>query len=169
MNSNWIYSPETLNLGQNWWFFVPCDLKIWRMTLKNMRAHLLCYFKLCALFHCHLWFQNGVKVRKCQIWSKIGTFLFRVILKFDRWPKKQQGTSSMLLQDLCIISYHGHLWNQNEVTVWKHQIWVKLVIFLPHVILKFDGWLWKTIGHLFYATSSFVHHFIAICELKLEL
>ena len=35
--------------------------------------------------------------------------------------------------------------------------------------LKFDEWPWKTIGHLFYATSSFVHHFVPIGELKLEL
>ena len=35
--------------------------------------------------------------------------------------------------------------------------------------LKFDVWPWKTIGHLFYATSSFVHHFVAIGEFKLEL
>ena len=35
--------------------------------------------------------------------------------------------------------------------------------------LKFDGWPWKTIGHLFYATSSFVHHFVAIGEFKMEL
>ena len=35
--------------------------------------------------------------------------------------------------------------------------------------LKFDGWPSKTIGHLFYATSSFVQHFVAIGELKLEL
>ena len=27
----------------------------------------------------------------------------------------------------------------------------------------------KTIGHLFYATSSFLHHFVAIGEYKLEL
>ena len=27
----------------------------------------------------------------------------------------------------------------------------------------------KIIGHLFYATSSFVHHFVAISEFKLEL
>ena len=35
--------------------------------------------------------------------------------------------------------------------------------------LKFNGWPWKTIGHLLYATSSFVHYFKAISELKLEL
>ena len=27
----------------------------------------------------------------------------------------------------------------------------------------------KKIGHLVYAASSFMHHFIAICEFKLEL
>ena len=41
--------------------------------------------------------------------------------------------------------------------------------FLSRVTLKFDEWPWKTIGHLFYATSSFVHHFVAIAEFKLEL
>ena len=40
---------------------------------------------------------------------------------------------------------------------------------LSHVTLKFDGWAWKIIGHLFYAISSFVHHFIVISEIKLEL
>ena len=35
--------------------------------------------------------------------------------------------------------------------------------------LKFDGWPWKTIGHLFNSTSSIVHHLVANCEFKLEL
>ena len=35
--------------------------------------------------------------------------------------------------------------------------------------LKFDGWPSKTIGHLFNATSSFVHHLVAIGDSKLEL
>ena len=30
-------------------------------------------------------------------------------------------------------------------------------------------WHWKTTGHLFFATSSFVFHFVAICGFKLEL
>ena len=34
-------------------FFVPCDLEIWWMTLKNHRASLLYYVKLCASFHSH--------------------------------------------------------------------------------------------------------------------
>ena len=113
-NSNWSYSPETPNLGQIRRFLEPCDLEIWRMTLKNNRAPLLCYFKLCAAFRTHWWIQTGVTVPKCPIWVKFDDFYSRVTLKFDGWP--------------C-----------------------------------------KTIGHLFYATSSFVHHFIAIGEFKLEL
>ena len=34
--------------------------------------------------------------------------------------------------------------------------------------MQFDGWSCKTPGHLSYATSSFVHHFVAIGEFKLE-
>ena len=41
--------------------------------------------------------------------------------------------------------------------------------FLSRVTLKFDRWPWKIIGHLTYATSSFVHHFITIGVFKLEL
>ena len=51
----------------------------------------------------------------------------------------------------------------------KRTIWVKIGDVLYLVTLKFDGWPWKTIGHLSFAVSSFVQHFIAIGELKLEL
>ena len=49
------------------------------------------------------------------------------------------------------------------------QIGFKSSIFSARVTLKFDGWPQKTIGHLFYATLSFLHHFVAIGEYKLEL
>ena len=51
----------------------------------------------------------------------------------------------------------------------KRPIWVKIGDVLSRVTFKFDRWPWKTIGHLFFAVSSFVHHFIAIGEFKLEL
>ena len=35
--------------------------------------------------------------------------------------------------------------------------------------LRLDRWPRKTTGHIFYATSCFDHHHIAICEFKLEL
>ena len=47
--------------------------------------------------------------------------------------------------------------------------WSQIVNFSAHVSVKFDGWPCKTIGHLFYATLSFVHHFVPIGEFKLEL
>ena len=69
---------------------------------------------------------------------------------------------------LC-ASFQSHRWIQTGVTVRKRPIRTKSVIFLYPVTLKFDGWPWKTIGHLFYTTLSFVHHFKVISEFKLEL
>ena len=69
---------------------------------------------------------------------------------------------------LC-ASFQIHWWIQTGFTVQKRSIRVEIGDMLSRVILKFDGWPWKTIGHLFYATSSFVQHFVAIGEFKLEL
>ena len=60
-----------------------------------------------------------------------------VILKFDGWPEKQQGASSVLSK-LC-ASFHSHQRIQTGVTVWKRSIWVKIGDFLSQVTLKFDG------------------------------
>ena len=68
---------------------------------------------------------------------------------------------------LC-ASFQIHQWIQTGVTVWKRTIGVKIDDF-SSVTLQFDIWPWKTIGHLFYATSSFVHHFVPIGKFKLEL
>ena len=59
-------------------------------------------------------------------------------------------------------SFHSHQWIQTGITVRKHPIWMKIGDFLSCVTLKFDRWPKKTIGHLFYATSSFMYHFVAI-------
>ena len=78
MYSNWSYSPETPNLGQIRRFLDPCDLEIWRMTLKNNKAPLLSNIKLYASFYLHMWIQTGVTVRKGLSWV--------VTLTFDLWP-----------------------------------------------------------------------------------
>ena len=101
-------------IGSKLAFFVLCDLEILWMTLKNNKAPLPCYLKLCVSFNSHRSIQTAVTVRKCPIRVKINDFLSCVTLKVDGWP-------------------------------------------------------WKTLGRLLYATSSFVHHFIPICEFKLEL
>ena len=69
---------------------------------------------------------------------------------------------------LC-ASLQSHGWIQTGVTVRKRSIRVKIGNFLSRVTLKFVGWPWKTIGHIFCATSSFVHCLIAICQFKMEL
>ena len=116
------------------------------MTLKNNRASLLWYFKLCATFHRHRWIQTWFTVQKRPIWVQIGDLFVPCDLEIWRMT-------------LTI----------NRASVWKRPIWVTIGHLLSRVTLNFDGWPSKTIGHLSYATSSFVQHFIGIGEFKLEL
>ena len=97
--SNWSYSPERLSLVKIGDFFVPLYLEIKWITLKNNRASLLYYIKLCASFQSHEWIQSQVAVRKCPIWVQIDKFLPHVTLKFAGWLSKTKGhlTSPMLL------------------------------------------------------------------------
>ena len=73
----------------------------------------------------------------------------------------------MLLQALCSISYPlvNSNWSYSPETLNLGQI----RRFLEPCDLEIWRMTFKTIGHLFYATTSFVQHFIAIGELKLEL
>ena len=122
---NGVKSPETLNLGRNWRYFVLCDLEVWWMTLKNNRAPLLYYIKLCALFQSHGWIQTGVTVQKRSIRVKIGNFLSHETLKFDGWPWKKKVTSSKQHQALCIISsaYVNSNWSYgSERAKWVHDL-----------------------------------------------
>ena len=100
--------------------------------------------------------------------TKIGSksaifFLSCVTLRLARWPWKQ--TSSALRQALCIISKLSVNSNLSDSPETFNPGQNRR--FLSRATLKFDEW--RTIGHLFYAASSFVHHFIATNEFKLEL
>ena len=165
MNSNWSCCPETPNLGQIRWFLEPCDLEIWRMTLKNNRAPLLCYFKLYAPFRSHRWIQSGVRVRKHPIWVNIDDFLSRVTLQYDVWPWKTIGhlfyaTSSFVHHFVAIGDFKLESQSGNGQFGWNSTIFRAV-------------WPWNLTDdlakHFFYAASSCVHDFIAICEFKLEL
>ena len=74
----WIQTGVTVRKRPIWVkidnFFKPYDLEIWRLILKNNRAPLLCYFKLCPSFHSYWWIQTGVTVRKRPIWVQIDDF-----------------------------------------------------------------------------------------------
>ena len=61
--------------------FDPRDLKIWLMAIKNDKAPLLRYIKLCASFQNHQRIQTGVTVRKRLSWV-----MTSVTLTFDLWP-----------------------------------------------------------------------------------
>ena len=135
---------------------------------KNNKAHLLYYIKLCVSFHIHQWIQTGVTVRKRSIWVKLDDFfelcdlgIWRMTLKNNRTP--------LLCYFKLYASFRSHWWIQTGVTVRKRSIWVNIDDFFSRVTLQFDVWPWKTIGYLFYATSNFVHHLVAIGEFKLEL
>ena len=139
------------------------------MTLKNNRAPLLCYFKLCASFRSHRWFQTWVTVQKRPIWVKIDDFFFsRVTLQFDVWPWKTIGhlfyaTSSFVHHFVAIGDFKLELQSGNA------QFGSNSTIFRAVWPWNLTDDLWETIGHFFNATSSFVHHFVAIGEFKLEL
>ena len=85
------------------------------------------------------------------------------------WQMTLQNNRAPLLCyfKLC-ASLRSHWWIQTSITVRKRPIWVKFDNFKSRATLKFDGWPCKTIGHLFYATSSFLHHFIAIGDSNLS-
>ena len=85
------------------------------------------------------------------------------------WMTPKNNKARLLYTITPCVSFHIHQWIQTGVTVRKHPIWVKLDDFFSCGTLQFDVWPWKTIGHLFYSTSSFVHHFVAIGEFKHEL
>ena len=127
-----------LKFDPNHRFFSPCDFEIWCMTLKNYRAHLLYYIKLCVSFQIHRWIQIDISLRKRSIRVEIGEFLSLVTLKFDL--KTQKGTSSILLQALCIISQPSvnSNWSYSQK---KAQFGSKLTIVLA-------VWLWNLMDDL---------------------
>ena len=91
--------------------------------------------------------------------------IWLVVVVAVYWPKQLR------------ISWCSHMktrqiwgiWNCDWPIVRKRPIWVKIGDVLYRVTLKLDGWPWKTIGYLSFAVSSFVQHFIANGEFKLEL
>ena len=139
MNSNWSYSPETLNSGQNRRLFVPCDLEIWQMTFKNNMAPLLGYFKICVSFQSHQTIQTGVIVRKRSMRVKISDFFYpcdigiwRMTLKNNRAPLPYYFKLRASVQSHRLI--------QTGVTVRKRSIRVKIGDYLSCVTLEFDRW-----------------------------
>ena len=131
-------------------FFGPCDFEIWRLTLKNNRAPLLCYFKffypvrpwnlpddlenyraplltylkLCASFRSHRWIQAGVTV-PCDL------EILRMTMKNNKAP--------LLCYFKFCAWFRSHLWIL-ELRSGKDQIGTNFVLTI--VTLTFDLWPW---------------------------
>ena len=95
--------------------------------------------------------------------------IFQPVWPWNLMDDPKNNRAPFLCYFKLFASFLSHWWIQTGITVWKHLIWVKIDDFFSRVTLQFDGWPWKTIRHLFYATSSFVRHFVVIGEFKLEL
>ena len=103
------------------------------MTLKNNRALLLYYIKLCASFQSHGWIQTGVTVRKRSIRVEIGNLLSHVTLKFDRWHWKKirhlsYATSNFVYHFIAIGEFKLELQSGNG------QFGSKSMFFAPSVL-----------------------------------
>ena len=120
---------------------------------QNNRALLLGCINPCALFQSHQWIQTGVTVWKQPIWSKpmIACPVWPLNLTHDL--ENKANLRNLIAATRLVILY------KLDSNHW----------FFSHVTLKFDWWPRKIIGHLFYITSSFVHHLEPLCEFELQL
>ena len=97
--------------------FVPCDLEIWWITLRNNRALLLYYAKLWASFQSHWWIQTWVIIRKRSIRVKISDFfvpcdleIWWMTLRNNRAPQSQHWLDKVMVPIRCIIHYVNQRW-----------------------------------------------------------
>ena len=120
-----------------------------------------------------------IKPNKANLRDLIAATGLVILLKLDsnnwffilydieiRWMTSKNKKAPLLGHIKLSALFQSHQWIQTGVTIHKCSIQVN---FLSPVTLKFDRWPWKTTGHLFCATSSFMRHFIAIYQFKLEL
>ena len=113
-------------------------------------------------------FKLGLQSEKPQSRSKLMIYFF-VTCDDEIWGMTLRiNRAAFLCYFKLCASFRSHRSIQTGVTVRKRPIWGKIVDF-SHVTLKFVGWPGKVIGHIFCATSSCVHHIIAIGQFKLEL
>ena len=106
------------------------------MTLKNNRAPLLWYFKLCAAFRSHWWIQTGVRVQKrfrSHWWIQTGVR----VRKRPIWVTLKNNRAPLLSNIKLYVSFHHQMWIQTGVTVRKRLSWV-----VTSVTLTFDLWPW---------------------------
>ena len=162
-----IQNGVAVNSGQNRWFMSRVTLKFdgwpWKIIGHLFYTTLSFLHNSKAIGELKLEWQSG----NAQFGSKSAIFLF-IPCDLEIWWSILKHNRAPLIRyiKLC-TSFHRCI--QTWVTDRKRSLRVKIGNFLSPVTLKFDRWPWKTKGHLFYADSTFLYHFIAIGEFKLEL
>ena len=164
-----------------------CQWWLWKwdtvMINNVMRLkYLFVNFSICLVYFFKIIQKTSTKSNKANLRDLIAATGLVILLKLDLnrrffspcdldiwWMTQKNNRAPLLCYFKLFASFRSHWWIQTGVAVRKRLIWVKIDAFFSRVTLKFDGWPSKTIGHLFYATSSFVYHFVAIGEYKLEL
>ena len=158
--------------------------------LKRARIALACSLRLMCVTFCYQFLCVQVPIQSMEIGNKIkkqgksegfdscgrpGNLKLDSNCQFFRpydreiwWMTSKKNRALLLYYVKLCASFQIHWWIQTEFTVQKRSIRVGNGDILSRVTLKFDGWPWKTIGH-FCATSTFVHHFLAIGGFKQEL
>ena len=156
----------SLKLDSNCRFFSLCNLKTWWMILAKSKSFIQRQ-ALCIILNPYLnsnWSCSPKTLNSVQN----GPFLVPCELELWWMTLKNNGAPLLCCFKLC-ASFRSHQQIQTGVTIQKCSIRVKTGDFLSRVTLKFDGWHWKTIRHIFCAASSFVHLFRSLSELQLEL
>ena len=167
----WIQTGVTV-LKRPVWVKISIFLSLMTLKFDRWPCKIIGLVFYAALSFVHYFIAVGqFKLKLNSVNAQIGlksNFFVPCDLEIWRMTFKNNSTPFLCYFKLC-ESFHRHLWIQTGVTDRKCQIRAKISNSLSCVTLKFDGWSWKTIGHLFYTSSSVMHHFIAIWEFKLEL
>ena len=100
MNSNSSYSLETLNFGQNRRFLGPCDLEMWRMSLKKG----------------HIFYATSSSVHYCIAICKFKLELQSENAKFE--SKSSIFFFAFLVQNLVILA-----WTSDELSCGPARDW----------------------------------------------
>ena len=133
VNSNWSYSPETLNSVKNVYFSARVTWKFDEWPPENNMALPLCHCKLCRSFRTTCELKLRAKVRKHPNWGKLcfhirDISLWHRILAFSMAVMFTKGNNSRKIHD-------------DTMTLWKRvrQTDRRTVKRTDRIVLSYDG------------------------------
>ena len=139
----------------------------WCLTAKTPLVYKVALRHMAPLNHNELGCTQGISegFDSCNRSSNLTQIGFKSSIFQPAWPwvwlmTSKHNRAHLLHNVKLCASFQIHQWFQTGITIRKRRIRVKIGDYLSRVTLQFDIWPWKTTGHLFYTTSSFVHGWI---------